>query len=264
MDILIPAVSIIVGLIVGLAASRFGIGGAVITIPFFRVFMGLSGQAAIATALPLTVPTALSGAIVFHRKRLIKYKTTITVGIVGSIFSVLGAYFTMFFSSDQLMILTAFLFFGMAYIISKERKKREKVAPASLFRKAVLSVFIGCIAGFVSGFFGIGGGVILVPLFVIVRDIPLRRAIPTSLATMAIYAIPGALTHYFLGNVHLELLAFVLLGSVVGAYVSAKKTMKLEEKSLKEMFVTLLVFLGLILIVNELFILAGLLFTRIV
>jgi len=254
-DVIIAAVCILFGFFVGILASRFGIGGAIITIPFFRIVFGLSGQAAIATALPLTIPTALSGAIVFHRKKLIKYKTAIIAGVFGSVFSVLGAYATMYFSSDALMIMTGLLFYGLAFIMYKEKGKTEKVVPPTLFEKAVVSIFIGCIAGFVSGFFGIGGGVILVPLFVTVRKLPLRTAIPTSLATMAIYAIPGALAHYSLGNVDVGLLAFVMLGSVAGAYFSAKRTVKMGEESLRKMFALLLVALGTALLLNELFIL---------
>ncbi len=254
MEVLIAAVCILFGFFVGILASRFGIGGAIITIPFFRIIFGLSGQAAIATALPLTIPTALSGALVFHKKKLIKYKTAITAGIFGAGFSVMGAYATMFFSSDALMIMTALLFYILAFIMYNEKGKSEKVAPATLFEKAVASILIGCIAGFVSGFFGIGGGVILVPLLVAVRQIPLRRAIPTSLATMAIYAIPGALAHYSLGNVDVDLLAFVMLGSIAGAYVSAEKTARTGEESLRKMFALLLAVLGTLLLLNELFI----------
>jgi uncharacterized membrane protein YfcA len=256
-DFAIPLVCFIFGLVVGTLASRFGIGGAIVAIPFFRIILGFSGRAAIATALPLTIPTALSGAVVFHKKRLIKYKTAITAGVFGSIFSVIGAYVTMFVSSDFLMVLTSFMFFGLAYMISREKRERVRVTPSSLFEKAVLSIFIGCVAGFFSGFLGIGGGVILVPLLVSIRKIPLRRAIPTSLATMAIYAVPGAITHYMLGNVNIDILTFVLLGSVIGARISAEKTAKVEEKHLKDMFVVLLVFLGGILLVYELFVLAG-------
>jgi len=239
------------GLIVGAISSRFGIGGGILTIPFFRIVMGLPGHAAIATALPLTIPTALSGAVVFHKKKLIKYKTAITAGLVGSVFSVAGAYATTFFTSEQLMTITAFLFFALAYIVLIEKREREKVEAASLFQKFIKSVIIGAIAGFSSGLLGIGGGVIIVPLLIWLRHIPMKKAIPTSLATIAIYAVPGSITHHFLGNVHIDLLAVLLAGSVIGAYLSAKETIKIEEKELKKSFAALLVFLGIMLLANE-------------
>jgi len=159
-DILTIILVFLFGLVVGVASSRFGIGGAIITIPFLRIVMGLPGQAAIATALPLTIPTALSGALVFHTRGLIRYKTAIVAGLVGSVFSILGAIATTYFTSSQLMIITSFTFFGLAYIISKEKREREKVRPAQLFEKVFTAMFIGSIAGFSSGFLGIGGGVI--------------------------------------------------------------------------------------------------------
>ena len=239
------------GLIAGAIASRFGIGGGIITIPFFRIVLGLPGQAAIATALPLTIPTALAGAFVYHKQKLIRYRTALTAGLVGAVFAVIGAYATTFFTSEQLMSVMAVLFFLLAYIILYEQRKREKVPPGKLFEKFAISVVIGAIAGFSSGFLGIGGGVILVPLLVLLRGLPMRQAIPTSLATIAIYAVPGSIAHYMLGNVHVDLLAVVLAGSVIGAYLSAKETIKIEEKELKTSFAGLLIFLGILLLLNE-------------
>jgi len=239
------------GLIVGAISSRFGIGGGIITIPFLRIVMGLPGQAAIATALPLTIPTALAGAFVYHKKKLIRYKTALTAGLVGAVFAVAGAYATIFFSSEHLMTIMAFLFFVLAYIILYEPKKREKSSPTNNLEKILSSVLIGAIAGFSSGFLGIGGGVILVPLLVLVRRMPMKEAIPTSLATIAIYAVPGSIVHYMLGNVHVDLLMVLLAGSVIGAYLSAKETIKINEKELKKSFAALLIFLGILLLLNE-------------
>lgn len=252
MDLLIPAVCVIFGFIVGTLSGRFGIGGAIITIPFFRIILGVDGHTAIATALPLTIPTALAGALVFHKKGLIKYETALVVGLSGVLFSVLGAYLTAFFTSGSLMLMSSVMFFALAYIMSREKGEIETVESSSIFGKTLSSVFIGCIAGFVSGFFGIGGGAVLVPMLVIVQKLPIKKAIPTSLATMAIYAIPGSLTHYALGNVNTELLAFVLMGSIVGAHFGAEATVREEEKKLSTAFSVFLVFLGLVLLVNEL------------
>lgn len=240
------------GLIVGAIASRFGIGGGIITIPFLRIALGLPGQAAIATALPLTIPTALSGAFVYHKKKLIRYKTAITAGMVGAVFAVAGAYATTFFSSEHLMTIMAILFFVLAYIILYEPgKSSSKISPSNKFEKVISSVLIGAVAGFSSGFLGIGGGVILVPLLVLIRKMPIKQAIPTSLATIAIYAVPGSIAHYMLGNVHIDLLVVLLSGSVIGAYLSAKETIKIEEKDLKKSFAALLLFLGILLLLNE-------------
>jgi len=243
---------VLFGLLVGVTATRFGIGGSIISIPFFRIVFGMSGQAAIATALPITVPTALSGAVVFYRKKLIKIKTTITAGVVGSFFSILGAYFTEYFTSDQLMIIMSLLFFVLAYIVHKAPWRDKKVEVMPLHEKAMYTILIGIVAGFLSGFLGIGGGVILVPMLAAIRHIPLKKAIPTSLAIIAIYAIPGSFAHYMLGNMDTGIVTFVLLGSIVGAHIGAYKTMKERESELGNAFATLLVILGSTLLAYEL------------
>lgn len=251
MDILMIILLVLFGFIVGVLASWFGLGGAVITIPFFRIVLGLSGHEAIATALPLTIPTAISGTYAYQKKKLVKYKTAISIGIIGSFFSVFGAYFTIYFSSEALMVMTALLFIILSIVILKQKIVESKPKKFKLFEAAWRAFLIGSVAGLISGFFGIGGGAILVPLLVVVAKLPMKVAIPTSLLAIAIYAIPGSLTHYALGNIQVDVLAFVLVGSVVGAYVGAGWMMKFKESTLRKMFAAFLLLMAASLLVNE-------------
>ena len=172
--------------------------------------------------------------------------------IAGSLFSILGALFTGMFSSLALMLATGFLFVFLAFAIRSQKPlpKIEKVC--TLREKVARTAGIGAISGFISGFFGIGGGPILVPLLAYARQIPLKKAIPCSLAIIGIYAIPGSIAHYFLGNIDLAVFVPAAFGTIIGAQIGARMSIGIKEARMKRLFSLLLFLLGATLIINEL------------
>lgn len=252
MDFLVGIALFLCGIAIGILATLFGIGGAIVAIPLFHIFLGLPGNMAIATALPLTIPTALSGTIQFSRYNLIKYKTAILGGMAGIVFSIIGALSTQYFSGAVLMISLGVLLFLAALITLKTKNIDERESEtAPLKEKIVVTASIGAFVGFVSGFFGIGGGTLLVPLLMAFRKISIKRAVATSLLMIAVYSVPGAITHYFLGNVDLVVLGIAVTGSVVGTKIGATYSHKMAGNTQRNLLVLALVFFGLLLVFNE-------------
>lgn len=251
MDLLILFGAFIVGLVAGVSTATFGIGGAMLLIPTFRIVFGMSGHEAIATALMITIPATFFGALQFHIKRTVKVKTALVAGLIGSVFAVIGAYMTEFFEGHVLMIMLGILFLILSYI----SLKREVGEPqkASLKKKAVGTAIVGAIGGFLSGFFGIGGGGVLVPSLMRIRKVPISAAVPTSLAIIVIYSIPGSLAHLAMGNVVIDLVIPVALGSVIGATFTAKHIGKQDQKLRHKAFVAFMVLMGLFILIRELF-----------
>ena len=251
MDFLFILITFLVGFAAGILGGIFGIGGAVFTLPLFHILLGLPGQAAVATALPLTIPTALSGSWVYLKHNLLKKKTILVCGIAGSIFSIFGALLTTDVSGSLLMLATGalFLLLSIATYVQPPAPSAEK---CSLNEKAAKNAGIGAFAGFASGFFGIGGGPILVPLLTYFRQIPMKKAIPCSLAIIGIYAIPGSIAHYFLGNIDLAVFVPAAFGTIIGAQIGARMSIGIKEARMKRLFSLLLFLLGATLIINEL------------
>lgn len=126
-------------------------------------------------------------------------------------------------------------------------------APAiKLTPKYVAKVaFIGVIAGFMSGYVGVGGGFIMVPLFVSMLGIPMRLASGTSLTAVCILAIPGVIEQAFLSNIDYMVGIAMMVGSIPGAVVGANLVKRVPERALRFAFAAFLLLMAVLLIVNE-------------
>lgn len=110
---------------------------------------------------------------------------------------------------------------------------------------------IGVVAGFMSGYVGVGGGFIMVPLFVSVLGIPMRLASGTSLTAVCILAIPGVIEQAVLGNIDYMVGVAMMVGSIPGAIVGANLAKRVPERALRFAFALFLLLMAVLLVVNE-------------
>src|SRR5262249_52894645 len=115
--------------------------------------------------------------------------------------------------------------------------------------KALLS---GTAIGLLSGFFGIGGGVLLVPLMVVVLHIPLRVTAGTSLAVFILPALLGAFAHWHLGNVDVGLWLPLVMAGMVGSQVGARCVVRMSLTMLKRLFLLLVATGALVMMIKGL------------
>ena len=125
--------------------------------------------------------------------------------------------------------------------------------PALTPKNVALGVLIGLIAGFASGYVGVGGGFIMVPLMTAWLGIPMKNTSGTSLIAIIILAIPGVIQQAMLG--HIDYLAGIMLcvGAIPGAVLGAKLVPRVPERTLRFIFSGLLAVAAVMLVVNELF-----------
>lgn len=106
----------------------------------------------------------------------------------------------------------------------------------------LLFVAIGLIAGVFSGVFGIGGGVVIVPLLVFVAKLSQKAATGTSLAVFVLpVAFLGAMAHWRAGNVQLRASLLIAAGLVVGSWLGAQISLGMSDVALRRAFAILLV-----------------------
>lgn len=110
---------------------------------------------------------------------------------------------------------------------------------------------IGMIAGLASGYVGVGGGFIMVPLMLAVLDIPMSLASGTSLIAIMILAIPGVIEQGLLGNIDYLAGIAIVIGSIPGALVGARLVRVVPERQLRFIFGGFLLVAAVMLMLNE-------------
>ena len=102
-------------------------------------------------------------------------------------------------------------------------------------------VVVGAIGGLLSGMFGVGGGIVMVPLLILLAGMDQRRASATSLAAIVPTAIAGSVTYFANGQVDLVAAALVAIGGIVGGWLGARLLARLPLEWLRWLFIALLV-----------------------
>ena len=121
-----------------------------------------------------------------------------------------------------------------------------------LSRKQLLQgTAIGLIAGLASGYVGVGGGFIMVPLMLSIIGIPMRKASGTSLIAVMILAIPGVIEQGIIGNINYLAGIAVVIGTIPGAVIGAKLVTKVPERTLRLLFGCFLIVAAAMLVLNE-------------
>ena len=123
---------------------------------------------------------------------------------------------------------------------------------SSLSRKQLLQgAAIGLVAGLASGYVGVGGGFIMVPLMLSIIGIPMRKASGTSLIAVMILAIPGVIEQGIIGNINYLAGIAVVIGTIPGAVIGAKLVTKVPERTLRLLFGCFLIVAAVMLVLNE-------------
>jgi uncharacterized membrane protein YfcA len=244
-----------IGLVSGVLSGAFGIGGGIITTPAIRLLLGAPALIAVGTPLPVIVPGALAGAISYYREGYVELRTALILGAVGLPTAVGGALLATRAGGTVVLLGTALLIVWAAVDTLLQATARPSTGVdegRTVTRGTGALVAIGALTGLYSGFFGLGGGFVLVPLLTRWLRFDVKRAIGTSLATVTLLAIPGTITHSYLGNVDWVIAAGLALGVIPGALLGARITMGARESEVRIAFATLLVALAAVLAFTEL------------
>lgn len=111
-------------------------------------------------------------------------------------------------------------------------------------------IAVGLVAGFLSALFGVGGGIVIVPLLVLWIGFELRPATATSLAAIGVAAIAGVVTYWILGDVRPGYAALVGIPAAFGAGAGTALQRRLTAHALEYLFATLLVAIAVWLFVS--------------
>ena len=270
MDIATIVIAAIVGVFIGILSGLLGIGGGTVMVPVFKLGFGLSAIGATATSLFAIIPTAISGTVAHIRQKTCIPKLGLFAGAGGACMCPVGVWLATMSPGWLIMLAAAlviayssFTMLRKAMQAPKSNGKPQAKAPTAtpvpqdgparpepgrLWR----GVPIGMVAGLVAGYVGVGGGFLMVPLFLSVLGIDMKRASATSLFAISILTLPGAIEQIVLGNVSIVLALAVVAGSVPGAAIGARLVKRVPERELRFAFAGVLFVAAILLVVQEL------------
>ena len=276
-DILIPfqgwiwwALIATLGLVVGLVAGMFGIGGGFLLIPLLNVIFGVPMDVAVGTGLCMTIGT---GVAAFRRHQRLKHGEVKIdwVMLGGSLLGVgVGAQTVSYLNQKGLLhieghIVPAVQFWiAVAYVVvlcfvsatmirdARTIQSDELLPPGPIARIQLppmttlqaagrtislpILAYLGLVVGFLSGLMGLGGGVMMMPILVYGIGMPMKMAAGTGIILLVSTSVAGTIAHAGLGHVHLGLAMVLLAGSTIGAPIGATLTSNLSGPRLRGIF----------------------------
>jgi hypothetical protein len=233
-----------IGVVAGILSGLFGVGGGIVMTPGIQVLLGTAPIVALATPLPVILPTALAGALRYRAAGELDGGAAGWMVVAGLPASVAGAALTEVVPTHLLLVVTAALL-GWQSIGIIRGASRSDATRAQRTASAGGILAIGAIAGLVSGILGIGGGVVMVPLLAGWLGMPLKRALGTSLAAIVAMVIPGTIVHAILGNIDWAIAVVVALGAIPGARLGASIALGTRERTLRTLVGSFLLLLAL-------------------
>ena len=248
-------VAIAVGFVSGVLSGMFGVGGGVVTTPAVNTLLGGTAIAAIATPLPVILPSSLVGSYTYAKAGQVSVRATRWAAVPGVAGAVSGALLTEVVNTHLLLVVTSALIAFTAVRVIRNRPPRT---PWAIGRTPGWKyAAIGLVAGTVSGLLGLGGGIVLVPAFTLWVGMPLRRALGTSLLVIAVLVIPSTIVHALLGNIDWAIFLARTIGVVPGARLGARVALGVRERTLRRAVGAFLLVVALAYGASELASLAG-------
>jgi uncharacterized membrane protein YfcA len=216
------------GVPIGFQLGMTGTGGALLAVPLLVYVVGLTVQEAAAMSLVVVAASSLFGTWEYGRAGQVKGKATLAFTWTGMLGAWGGAYGHHLIPQEILLVAFGFLLLLSRWLIIRQAKilghTESKSACAEHFPRTcwLKAAGIGLAVGVLNGFFGVGGGFMIVAALVLTLGFPPRLAIGTSLSIIAPIAIAGIVGHLEFGVLDMQLTGLVLLGSIAGMLLGAR------------------------------------------
>jgi uncharacterized protein len=231
------------GGLVGLTLGLVGGGGSILAVPLMVYVVGVSNpHVAIGTSALAVAVNALSSLLQHARAGTVKWRCGGLYAVSGVLGALVGSTLGKAFDGQKLLFLFALVMLVVGVLMLKNRKA-VGIPGAQCGRENAAKVMgYGVATGGFSGFFGIGGGFLIVPGLVASTQMPILNAVGTSLVAVAAFGLTTAANYAFSGLVDWGLAAVFILGGVGGGLVGAALARRLSGRGTLTTIFALLIF----------------------
>jgi uncharacterized membrane protein YfcA len=219
------------GFVAGVLGSMIGLGGGIIVVPVLT-FFGFPPTLAASDSLFAAFSNAVASTISYSKQKRIEYSLGLKLGLLTIPGTVLGAYVSSDVTPEIFKILFGLVLISSAIYIFLRKKieTKEKVIKKQIMIFAVAASFF---AGIISSFFGIGGGIIFVPLMVVGIGMTMKKAAPTSQFILLFASFSGVVVHSILGHPDFLQAGLLASGSFAGGVLGARLSLEIRERFLQ-------------------------------
>ena len=237
------------GFIAGILGSIIGLGGGIIIVPVLT-FMGFSPTLAVSNSLFAVFSNSVGSTVAYAKQKRVEFSLGWKLGLMAVPGTILGAFISSDLSSEIFKVLFALVLISSASYIFLKRKIEEKSVDISRLL-LVFSAGASFFAGIISSLFGIGGGLIFVPLMVVALGISIKRAAPTSQFILMFASFSGLIVHSMLGHPDYYQALLLSIGAFAGGILGARLSLEIKENKLKIIVVIVLIAAAIKMIVDS-------------
>lgn len=233
------------GLVIGLAVGSLGAGGSILTVPALVYLLGQSPQAATTGSLIIVGLSSLVGALPHHRAGNVRWAKGAVFGLIGIGGSLLGSYLAAGIPPHVLLSAFSGLMFVVAVLMWRRQRRARAATVGDETSRWGPVVLTATGVGFLTGFFGVGGGFAVVPALVLALGLPMRAAVGTSLFVIALNTVTALAARAGGGlAVDWPLIGSFAVVATVGSLLGQKVTTRVSPKALAYAFVGLTAAVG--------------------
>ena len=242
-------VTFFAGMGAGLGTGFAGMSAAAVISPILITFLGIDPYMAVGIALSSDVLASAVSAYTYGKNKNLDIKNGLIMMVTVLIFTVVGSYISSLVPSATMGNFSVFMTFllGIKFIVRPVMTTKEAMQGVSAKKRAMQSVICGIIIGFICGFIGAGGGMMMLQILTSVLGYELKTAVGTSVFIMTFTAFTGAVSHFAIGGlpdpaVWILCIIFTLIWARIAAVLANKAT----PKTLNRATGVILVVLGVV------------------
>jgi len=241
------------GVAIGLALGLVGGGGSILAVPVLVYVLGEPVKEATTASLAIVGTTALVGAAANARVGRVRGRIAVAFGFGGAAGAVAGTALNRLADPHLLLVAFALVMLGSAYAMLRRARAEDRgETPASVRRLAVLIVPLGVAVGVLTGFFGVGGGFVIVPALVLLLGLPMPVAIGTSLLVIALTSAAALTAHLASGSIDWPVVIVLTAAAIVGTLAGAASGRRLSGARLTQLFAAMIIAVACFLIARNL------------
>ena len=229
-------VCIIAGLGAGIGTGLSGLSAAAVISPMLITFLHFDAYEAVGIALASDVLASAASAYTYGKNKNLDVKNGLVMLASVLVFTAVGSFAASKVPTGTMGLFSVVmtLFLGIKFIVKPVMTTKEVQAAKSLRARIVQSILCGMLIGFICGFIGAGGGMMMLLILTGVLGYELKTAVGTSVFIMTFTALTGAVSHFWLGGGMPDgaALAICILFTLVGAQVAARFANRAPAKTL--------------------------------